>query len=266
MNRNRLSLIAAVATAVVIAVGGFFLGVQPQLASAAADDAQQTQTEQTNGASRAELDRLRKQFTTLDTMQAELAAVRDSVPTTARTDEFIRSLDAVAVTSGATVTSVSVGEAQAYTAPAAAGAAAATAAAPGAGSATPAPSATAEPTAAPSPSTPAAPAATTNPLVTPSNFAVIPVSISIEGTYEQALGFTGGVQDGERLFLITTVTSSSSTSSEDGAKDGVGKQTWTLGGFVYVLSDKAAGTPAAGTSAATASTTPTAAATPAANG
>lgn len=263
MNRNRLSLIAAVATAVVIAVGGFFLGVQPQLASAAADDMQQTQTERTNGASRAELDRLRDKFATLDSMKAELASIRDSVPTTATTDEFIRSLDAVAVTTGATVTSVSVGEAQAYTAPAAAGGAAATTAAPGGSTASPSPSATAEPAAAPSPSAPAAPAATTNPLVTPSNFAVIPVSISIEGTYEQALGFTGGVQDGQRLFLITTVTSSSSTSSEDGAPDGVGKQTWTLGGFVYVLSDKVTGAPAA-SGTPTASATP--AATPAANG
>ncbi|PYY41534.1 hypothetical protein [Curtobacterium sp. MCPF17_046] len=263
MNRNRLSLILAALAAAAIAVGGFFLGVQPQLASAATDNAQQTQTERTNDSSRAELDRLRKQFTSLEAMKAELAQLRGSVPATASTDAFIRSLDAVAVTSGATVASVSVGEAQAYNAPAADASAATEPTAESSAS----PSAAAEPPATASPATPSAPAATTNSLVTSSNFAVIPVSISIEGTYDQALAFTGGVQDGERLFLITTVTSSSSTSPEDGTADGAGRQSWTLGGFVYVLSDTVAGAgDAGGTSPSTAPATPVATPTAAAEG
>jgi Tfp pilus assembly protein PilO len=252
VNKNRLSLILAALTAVAIAVGGFFLGVQPQLASASADEAQQTQTDQTNATSRAELDRLRERFTTLDAMQASLDGLRDSVPATADTDAFIRSLDTVAGTSGAAVSSVSVGEAQAYSAPASGTAPATAEAAPGA-AASPSATATAEPSAEASPTAPAAPSVTTNPLVTPANFSVIPVSISIEGSYDQALAFTGGVQDGKRLFLITTLTSSSSTSAEDGAPDGAGRQTWTLGGFLYVLS-----APAAATASATATATPTA--------
>lgn len=244
MNKNRLSFLLAVLTALAIAAGGFFLGVQPQLASAAADEKQLAQTDETNATSRAELDRLRKRFATLDSMQATLDGLRDSVPATASTDDFIRSLDAVANSSGASVTSVAVGEAQAYSAPASSTATGAAEAAPS-GDASPSASPSAEASAEPSPAAPAAPAAprvTTNPLVTPANFSTIPVSISIEGSYEQALAFTGDVQDGKRLFLITTVTSSSSTSAEDGAPEGAGRQTWTLGGFLYVLTDPSSST------------------------
>lgn len=239
MSRNRLSLLLAFVAMAVVAVGGFFLAVQPQLAQASAAQTQETNVEKTNHASRLELTRLREQAAKLPAMRQELAQLSASVPDGADLSSFIADLDGIASASGMEVSSYTTSDAVAY-APVAPAAPAA--AAP---SASPSAASTAAPAAA-VPTAPAAPAVVTNGAITGENFSVIPVTIAVDGTFEQALAFLNGVQHGKRLFLVTSI-----SSAEKGGEDGTAsdQSTWTFGGSIYVLdgsSRTAAAAPANG--------------------
>lgn len=221
MSRNRLSLLLAVVAMAVVAVGGFFLAVQPQLAQASAAQTQTENVETTNHASRAELARLREQAAKLPAMRQELEQLSASVPDGADLSSFIADLDGIASASGMEVSSYTTSDAVAY-------APVVPAAAP---SSAPSASASAAP-AATVPSAPAAPAVVTNGAITGQNFSVIPVTVAVDGTFEQARAFLAGVQHGKRLFLVTSI-ASAEKSGEDGAASD--QSTWTFGGSIYVL-------------------------------
>jgi len=221
MSRNRLSLLLAVVAMAVVAVGGFFLAVQPQLAQASAAQTQTENVETTNHASRAELARLREQAAKLPAMRQELEQLSASVPDGADLSSFIADLDGIASASGMEVSSYTTSDAVAY-------APVVPAAAP---SSAPSASASAAP-AASVPSAPAAPAVVTNGAITGQNFSVIPVTVAVDGTFEQARAFLAGVQHGKRLFLVTSI-ASAEKSGEDGAASD--QSTWTFGGSIYVL-------------------------------
>lgn len=238
MSRNRLSLLLAVLAMAVVAVGGFFLAVQPQLAQTAAAHTQTASVEQTNDTSRRELARLREQAADLPAMKRDLSTRATSVPDTARLSAFIDELNTIAAASGMQVSSFTASDATAYSP-----AVAAEPAAAGQGGATP--SASPSATAGAAPSAPQAPSLVTDAAVTGQNFSVIPVTVAVDGSFDQALQFVKGVQDGDRLFLITTV-SSAEKSGDDGAASS--SSSWTFGGSIYVLdrsSDAASDTAAA---------------------
>lgn len=229
MSRNRMSLILALVAMAAVAVGGFFLAVQPQLTQAAAARTQTETVNESNDASRTELARLKTQAAKLPAMKQELSSLTASVPAGADLPAFINELDSVAAASGMQVSSFTSGDATAY-----APAAAATNASAAAGS-TAAPSASAEPSAATTaaaPAAPTAPSVVTNAAITGQNFSVIPVTVAVDGSFDQALSFVNGVQNGQRLFLITTI-GSTEKSGDDGATTSA--STWTFGGFIYVL-------------------------------
>jgi len=220
MTRNRLNMLLAVVAMVVVALAGFFLGVQPHLAQAASDRTDQVTVDATNRTTAAELARLKERAESLPKLKAELAALTASVPSSASMSSFYGAVDSVAAKAGVKVSAITTSDAVAYTAPAAA-----TDAAPEATD-----GATAEPT------TGAADGATaplTDPAISAANFSAIPVSVSVDGSFDQALSFVGGMQDGARLFLVTTVSSSVSQDSTDPAA--AVATTWTFGGYVYVL-------------------------------
>lgn len=259
MTKNRMHLVIALAIGAVVLVGGFFLGVQPQLASAAANREQQQSIDSTNDTYRAELARLAAQSAKLPAMQRQAAALGRSVPSSADTSSFYKEVNAVAASSGVTVSGITTSWAAAYTPPAAE---------PAAG--TPTDSSTASagstPAATPSatPSAPAAAAPVTNAQITASNFSTIAISIDVTGSFEQALAFTSGVQNGERLFLVNDIKSARAETTDGSTTDataGSGATTWTLSGFIYVLSDAASAQSSqksesgSGTSADTSSTT-----------
>lgn len=226
MTRNRLNMLLAVVAMVVVALAGFFLGVQPHLAQAASDRTDQVSVDATNRTTAAELARLKDRAKSLPAMKAELAELTTSVPSSANMSSFYGAVDGVAARAGVKVSAITTSDALAYTAPVAASTAAGTedssASAPG--------EATPEPTAA---STGAATAPVTDPAISAANFSAIPVSVSVDGSFDQALSFVGGMQDGARLFLVTTVSSSISQDSTDPAA--AAATTWTFGGYVYVL-------------------------------
>ncbi len=237
MSRNRLMLVLAAVAALAVAAGGFFLGVQPQLDRAAAAKSEAQNISSSNATTRTEIARLREQAKSLPKMRAELAALRSSVPSSAAASSFISQLNATANATGVKVATITLGDAAAYTPPAAT-----TPATDGA-------SATATPTPTPSatPSAPAAPTTTTDSSITAENFSVIPVSISVNGEFAQALSFVKGVQSNPRLFLIDSISSSiASAGSADAASGGADSPSWTFTGSIYVLTDTTTDTPAKG--------------------
>ncbi|PZE69712.1 hypothetical protein [Curtobacterium sp. MCBD17_021] len=227
MSRNRLNLVAAIVAMVVVVVGGFFLAVQPQLAQASDAHEQRSTVEANNAVSRTELDRLRAQAEKLPEMEARLKQLRASVPEGSDVAGFIDEIDRVASQAGVVVASYTTSDAVPYAPPAAA---------------EPAPTAADTSTAASTPSAtaaataPAAPSVTTDPTITSGNFSVVPVTVAVNGTFDEALRFVSGLQSGKRLFLITAV-SSTQQSGDDGTASGT--STWTFGGSVYVLDPSA---------------------------
>lgn len=230
MTRNRLNMLLAVVAMVVVALAGFFLGVQPHLAQAASDRTDQVSVDATNRTTAAELARLKDRAKSLPAMKAKLAELTTSVPSSANMSSFYGAVDGVAARAGVKVSAITTSDAVAYTAPVAASTAAGTEDSSASATDEATDEATPEPTAA---STGAATAPVTDPAISAANFSAIPVSVSVDGSFDQALSFVGGMQDGARLFLVTTVSSSISQDSTDPAA--AAATTWTFGGYVYVL-------------------------------
>ncbi|SBN61385.1 Pilus assembly protein, PilO [Curtobacterium sp. 9128] len=237
MSKNRLSLVIALVVTVAVLAGGWFLGVQPQLAQAASNGTQQETIDATNDRNRTELERLAKANESLDSTKAELAKLQASLPSTADTDPFVESLNGFATSSGVTITSVTIGDPEQYVPVSTTPAGTATAAPSASASATPAPGSTAAPTAA---ATPQAADPHSDPLITSSNFSVISVTVAVDGSYDQALAFTQAAQSGARLFLVSGI---AATSTDE--KPPMEAQSWSLTGTIYVLADSAT-TPAKG--------------------
>jgi len=230
MDRNRMMLIAAALTGVVVIALGFLVGVQPQLAAASFAESQQQSVETQNETLRESLATLEADNAALPDLKSELATLDTSVPSQAALSSFLTELDQLAGASGTTVTGFTSSDATAYeptttdvAAPTATDAAASDAAGTDA--------------AATAPAAPTAPDLVTDPLVTATNFSSIPITVSIQGSYAQARDFLSKLQGGSRLFLVTTFASTGS--SEAGDATGVPDQ-WTVGGLVYVLQDAAA--------------------------
>ncbi|WP_181438343.1 hypothetical protein [Curtobacterium sp. MCLR17_040] len=230
MTRNRLNMLLAVVAMVVVALAGFFLGVQPHLAQAASDRTDQVSVDATNRTTAAELARLKDRAKSLPAMKAKLAELTTSVPSSANMSSFYGAVDGVAARAGVKVSAITTSDAVAYTAPVAASTAAGTEDSSASATDEATDAATPDPTAA---STGAATAPVTDPAISAANFSAIPVSVSVDGSFDQALSFVGGMQDGARLFLVTTVSSSISQDSTDPAA--AAATTWTFGGYVYVL-------------------------------
>ena len=235
MSRNRLMLVLAAVAALAVAAGGFFLGVQPQLARAATAEAETQSISSANQVTRSEIARLREQARSLPKMQATLAALRASVPATGATSAFISQLNATADATGVKVSTITVGDAVAYTPPVVDSTPTATASA----GATPSASPTPTPSATATAPTPTAPTLKTDSSITADNFSVIPISVSVNGEFAQALSFVRGVQSNPRLFLIDSISSSIATGNSADGATGTDSPSWTFSGSIYVLADSA---------------------------
>lgn len=245
MSRNRLMLLLAGVAAVVVAAGGFFLGVQPQLDRAATAKSDTESISAGNATTRAEIARLREQAKTLPEMRTRLATLRASVPDAADASSFITQLNGTADAAGVRVATITVGDATAYTPPAvAAEGTTGGESASSDGAATATATATATPTA--EESTPAAPKTATDSSITAQNFSVIPVSVTVNGEFPEALAFVKGVQSNKRLFLIDSISSSSPSTVAVDSDAQAEEPSWTFSGSIYVLSDSASAASAKG--------------------
>ncbi|MES2093720.1 MAG: hypothetical protein V4531_07905 [Actinomycetota bacterium] len=220
MNRDRILTLAIVGAIAVVGILGWIVGVSPILSQVSAAEEQRSSVASVNDLNAIKLVALKKQFENIGETQAKLDTLRGSIPTDADMPTFLRTIKEYGDAQGITLKSVEVSGVSAYVAPVAA----TPPATPGATATTPTPT--------PSPSAPAA--GTTAPAVTPasptSGLYVVPIKVSVSGTYEQVMAFAGAIQAGPRLFLVNTLALSSVS----------GVFTGDLGGNVYALPTPAA--------------------------
>lgn len=241
MNKHTLSLIIAIAAAALVLAGGWFVGVQPALTATQASDLQRASIESTNAQNQATLAQLEHDYTQLPQSNAALAALEQSVPTTASTDAFTREINDITTATGTTISSITYGTVQAYKPPVAAspsGGSSTSASSVASAAPSPSASASASPSTSPTPSAQATPAASApyqNASITATNFNLIPVTIAFDApSYDKGVAFTKAIQTGQRLFLVDTV-SQSATSGGVGASSSTGGQSWSLAGYIYVI-------------------------------
>lgn len=213
---------------VVLAAGGWFVGVQPQLAHADEANAAATATEAQVSATQSKIAVLSKAAASQAELEVKVADLDKAVPDALQANTFVRRVNTIAALDAVDLQSIAVGTAVAYTAPAGAAAPAAAAAVTPTASATPAP---ADTTAAAAPAVVTAPVlAATDPLITPQNFSVVPMTIVVKGTGAAGLQFVKDLQRDERLYLISGYTTSNDP-------DNAANVTTTLTGSVYALKD-----------------------------
>ncbi|CAN5228167.1 hypothetical protein BH09ACT5_BH09ACT5_18650 [soil metagenome] len=217
---NRLWVIGAVTLMVALVVAGWFLGVQPNLTSAASAEVERIGVDAQNDASVALLAELTEKNKKLPSLEDEYAELQKSIPSTTDTSAFINGLDGLALAADVRITGINVSDPQAYTVPVSGQSTATDATAEPTDGSTPAPVATAPPTGS---------VAITNPLITPENFVGVGISIEVTGRYDAVLSFVHGLQTGERLFLVTGITSNKDPESAENVV------TATVSGMVYVL-------------------------------
>lgn len=221
MNRNRLWVIGSVTVMAVLVLAGWFLGAQPLLASAATADLERSGIDSQNAAQQAALTQLAADNDKLPELEKTYKALLQSIPSTSSTSGFIKGLDGLAAASGVTLDGFTIGSTQAYTVPASGAVV------------VPDPSATPDPNAPVADPVPVGAVAVTNSLITPANFVGITVGIDVTGQYEAALSFIKGLQSGERLFLVTAITTTTLADAGDNAVSA------HIDGMIYVLKQPA---------------------------
>jgi Tfp pilus assembly protein PilO len=191
-------LVGAILVIVLVVSAGFTLGVSPKLDELSASRATRTAALAQNEVYELQLAALQREFDGLETVQNELAVLREAIPEGAALPAFVGQLEAIAGRTSVALTEFSSADALPY--------------APVVPVAT-VPDATAAPSA----------------LVTTDNFVAVPVTISVTGSFDAVLQFLEGLQNGQRLMTVTSF--SSGTPSAD-APDRV---TGQIAGIVYVL-------------------------------
>lgn len=242
MNMNRMWVLGAVLLIGVVAVLGWMLGISPNLGEARAAKAEQATVEAQNTEFEAQLATLKTQFESISELRAELADLRESVPSGPDMPAFVGQLGDIADEHRVTLSQITVSDAQPYVpviavpvpeaAPAEGAAEGDAAAAPVDAAAVAAAAAAAAEAAAAA----AVPAPVVNALVTAQNFVAVPISVEVEGGYDDVLAFVEGLQKGERLVMVTTFQTSEQADSGD--------VTGTITAFVYVLVDPSEPAPA----------------------
>jgi Tfp pilus assembly protein PilO len=220
---NRLWTIGAITAMIILLAAGWFLGAQPFISAAASADEERAGIDAQNAAQQAEIGRLTTENKDLPAVREQYQKLLKSIPSRSDTAAFIDGLNGLAASSGLQVTGITVSESLAYTVPASA----AVVAQP-TDSATPVP----ESTEAPAPAVPTGSVAATSPLITPENFVGITVGVELKGGYEQVLSFVQGLQSGDRLVLVTGITSTANA-------DGSGVVTAHITGLIFVLKQEA---------------------------
>jgi Tfp pilus assembly protein PilO len=229
MNSNRIWMIGAALAAIGIVLLGWFLGVQPQIAAGVDSNSKRADVDAQNVVQRQELDTLKKQFASIDALDQELAQLRVSLPPDAAIAALIGELQRNTAGNHVSFKALTVGDAQLYQPTVAV-----VPAVPPTDGATPTATPTPEAGAAaevPTPAAAAAPLGTpafSSPLVDASNFVVIPVSVTVGGSYHDIVAFTKSLQFGDRLVLVNALTLKP---GDAGGYEGV------MSGFVYVLRD-----------------------------
>jgi hypothetical protein len=212
---NRLWMLGVALASVAVIALGWILGISPTLAQADLASSQAQAADSQNAVQQAALVKLKGQYDKLPELSAQLKQLQLAVPETANLDDFLDQLQAIAQSTGVSITTFTAAEGTLY------GGGTATAAAPAptpTATATPAPGGT---SAASGTTAPAASAGITDRLFS------VPVTVAVKGTPEQVMAFTDASQKGIRFFLVTGDQFTGATSPDGGGG--------TLTGFVFVV-------------------------------
>ena len=191
MSKTRVWVFGMIAAMLVVAIGGWMLGISPLLDQVTAATSQNTTIQASNQASQTQLASLKVRFAAIDSLRANLEKLRLSIPEQQSASAFLDEVNALSAATGATLISVVIGNATLYAAPAPAAGVGATATT-GTSTASPAPAVT----------TPTTPIATTT---TADGLVIIPVTVNVQGTLEADRQFVGLLQTGQRLFVSSTM-------------------------------------------------------------
>jgi len=218
MKDNRIWLAATGIVVVALVALGWFLGAAPRFAEASLADQQRAAVESTNLAAQARLGELKEQFTQIDALREELAALRLQIPADVDWANALREISKKATKDKIDLKGISIADVQQFL-----------------------PGVPPEEAAAPqdeeadgdaeddAPETPdAVPAEPAGPVA---NFYVIPIAITIEGDAGPTYRFITDMQDNERLFLVNDF---SMVKAKDSAKY---MFETTITGYLYVLVD-----------------------------
>ncbi|TXK19155.1 type 4a pilus biogenesis protein PilO [Homoserinibacter sp. GY 40078] len=176
--------------------GGWFLGVSPLLDAQNDAEQQRIAAASQNQTLQMAIMTLAKEEENLPSYEKRAAELERAIPQDVESAEFLEQVNSLATKADVTVAEFTLGELTPY--------------APPAGEA-------ADPDLAPTPATDAR--------ISPDNFILVPVTISVEGGWNEVLSFIHGVQSTDRLVLVTKIT----TSVTDTAYSA------TLSGAMYVL-------------------------------
>lgn len=208
MTTTKWWLVGAILVIVLVVSTGFTLGVSPKLDELSASRATRTAALAQNEVYELQLAALQREFDGLDTVQNELAELREAIPEGAALPAFVGQLEAIAGRTAVTLTEFSSADALPY--------------------APVVPDATVPDATVPDATVPDATAAPSA-LVTTDNFVAVPVTISVTGSFDAVLQFLEGLQNGQRLMTVTAF--SSGTPSADAPN----RVTGQIAGIVYVL-------------------------------
>ncbi|TFD05865.1 MULTISPECIES: type 4a pilus biogenesis protein PilO [unclassified Cryobacterium] len=211
MTPTKWWLVGAMLVIVLVMLAGYTLGISPKL-----DELSEARTTRSAALAQNEvydlqLAALQRQFDGLETVQDELAVLREAIPGGAALPTLIGQLDGIAGRTSVTLTEFSSADAMPYLPVVA----------------LPDTASGVDPTTAADAS--AAPSAASSPLVTAENFVAVPITIAVTGNFDAVLEFLDGLQNGQRLMTVTSF-STSAASAE--APDRV---TGQIAGIVYVL-------------------------------
>lgn len=222
---NRIWAIVTAIVSLAVLAGGWFLGVQPQLAAASASAQQQASVESQNTASRAQISQLSAAEKKKDALHSQLAELKLSVPPGVDGDGFLSEINALIGSTGVALQNFALQTPVPYVPPVTAAPAT-----PAAG-ASPSPSPSASASAPPAAATDSTPtiAPVTDPAITAENFITVPMTITVKGPDSAVDQFLSGLQHGDRLVLANSVTKNFDEES--------GGYTLEIKGFVYVLKD-----------------------------
>jgi len=208
-----------------IVVLGWGLGISPKLNEASATGAEWETTIAENALHEAQIVTLKKQFEQVAGLRADLSDIQQAVPGSAQMPALVAQFDSAAVGSGVVIADFTTSDAQAYD-PALLNVVAPT------GGVSAVPTTAGDAAAA----VEATAVGGVDPRITATNFVAIPLSITVDGPYDNVLDFVSGVQNVRRLVTVTAVSTT--------VPNEVGIVTGTITALVYVLLDPNATAPA----------------------
>lgn len=231
---ERLWFVSGGIVAFVMLLVGYFFFISPQRSNTSDVNSRAATVQQQNVALQARLDALREQNKNLPKYQAELAALKQALPSDSAISDFLRTLQSLGNATLTDVESLTVGEPVAVVAPVAA-----------------APSAT-------STTTPVAPATPTDgaaaPEPTVANAYSLPITASVSGSANALSKFLDQLQSVQpRAVLISSVglSGGSASGASNGATGSSGGYTLTLTMQAFVAPNiSTSGLPAASSTAA----------------